>query len=77
MELIFNTTYLGDNANTRVDTRAYVRSQDFMAAKVDKIFLDSQTCHLIKNYRRFRDHICPHHQGLMIGLRAREGKLSG
>jgi hypothetical protein len=34
-------------------------SEDFVAAEVNKIFL-------VKNSRRFEDHICPNHHGLMI-----------
>jgi hypothetical protein len=33
-----------------------------MTAEVNEIFLGYLACQLFKNGRRFRDHICPHHQ---------------
>jgi hypothetical protein len=30
---------------------------------INKIFSRCQSCQLINKYRRFRDHLCPHHQG--------------
>jgi hypothetical protein len=38
------------------------------AAKTDKIFSGYQPCQLFQNYRRFRNHPCPH-QTLMVGDR--------
>jgi hypothetical protein len=34
---------------------------------VDKIFLGYELRQFVKNYWCFRDHLCPHHQGLMRG----------
>jgi hypothetical protein len=31
----------------------------------DKIFLGYWPCQLVKNHRSFRDHLCPHNQGLV------------
>jgi hypothetical protein len=40
-----------------------------MAAK-DKIFWRYPPCHLVKNHRGIRDHLCPHPRGLVIGAEA-------
>jgi hypothetical protein len=34
-----------------------VRSEAFTASEVDKIFSGSQPCQLVKNFRRFREHV--------------------
>jgi hypothetical protein len=42
------------------------RSEALTVAKVNKIFSGSQPCQLVKNYGRFRYHLCPHHQGINL-----------
>jgi hypothetical protein len=44
--------------NRQVDN---IIPESFTAAKVDKILSVYQLCQLFKNYRRFRDQVCPHH----------------
>jgi hypothetical protein len=39
---------------------AYVRSEALTAAKCGY-----RPCQVVRNYRRFGDHLCPHHQDLM------------
>jgi hypothetical protein len=58
--------------NERVENLQYtfhrhLRSEVFTTAKVDKVFSGHQPCQLVKNHRRFRNHPCPHHQGLLFG----------
>jgi hypothetical protein len=31
-----------------------------MATNINKVFSGYQPCQLVKNHRRFRDHLCPH-----------------
>jgi hypothetical protein len=37
-----------------------VRSEASTASKADKIFSGYQPCQLVKNFRRFREHVCAH-----------------
>jgi hypothetical protein len=43
-----------------------IHCKAFMATNFNKMFSGYQLCHLIKNYRRFGNHLCPHHQGYDI-----------
>jgi hypothetical protein len=43
-----------------------VRSEAFTMAKLEKIFSGYQLYQLGKNHLHFRDHLCPHHQGLIL-----------
>lgn len=57
--------------------------QIFNATNVNKIFSSYQTCQLVTNHRRFRDHMCPHHQGssrpeillILVGVEALDRRL--
>lgn len=43
----------------------FIKHSYLTAAKVDKIFWNYQSCQLVKNYQRSRDHTCSHHQDLV------------
>jgi hypothetical protein len=34
---------------------------------INKVFSGYQACRLVKNHQRFRDQLCPHHQGIALG----------
>jgi hypothetical protein len=49
----------------------------FMVTNISKIFSGYKPCQLVKNHRRFRDHLCPHHQisSSMWSLEGRENSV--
>jgi len=47
----------------RISTYVSVWCKVYTSSKINKIPSGYQPRQLVKNYRRFRDHLCPYHQG--------------
>lgn len=45
-----------------------VRSETVIISKVHKIFLGHHPCQMGKSHQCIRDHLSPHHQGLILGM---------